>query len=428
MPLIELTVVNLAVLEHVRLPLSRGFTVLTGETGAGKSLVVDALALALGARASADLVRTGAHGLRVDAVFEDVPSETDAPLDDIVTSEGGVAIVRREVGADGRSSARVNDRAVTIGGLAALGSRLAEIHGQHEQQRLTESSHQLALLDRFGAHDTDAVADAWRAWRSTVAAAAELLTDERELERRRELLRHQVDEITAAALQPGEEAEVEARLRVAQHAEAIAASAHEASRAVHDEGAALDTLRTALRALEAAAAHDERFDALVERAHGIAAEAEELGRDAASLGEAVDLDPAARAAAEERLDLIRDLERKYGASVETVIAFGDEAAAELARLDDAEGLRDRLRVEERERHAAVEAAAAELSAARRLAAERLATAVNGELEPLGLPAGSFGGGGRARRARPVGRGSGHLHLRPQPRRAATAAGADRLGR
>ena len=390
MPLVELTVVNLAVLEHVRLPLSRGFTVLTGETGAGKSLVVDALALALGARASADLVRTGTDGLRVDAVFEGVPSETDAPLDDLVAAEDGIAIIRREVGADGRSSARVNDRAVTVGGLAALGSRLAEIHGQHEQQRLTESSHQLALLDRFGAHDVAGVAEGWRAWRSTVAAAAELLTDERELERRRELLRHQVDEITAAALQPGEEAEVEARLRVAQHAEAIAASAHEASRAVHDEGAALDTLRTALRALEAAAAHDARFTALVERAHGVAAEAEELGRDAAALGESVDLDPAARAAAEERLDLIRDLERKYGASVEAVIAFGDEAAAELARLEDAEGLRDRLRVEERQRHAAVEAAAVELSGARRLAAERLATAVNGELEPLGLPAGSFG--------------------------------------
>ncbi|HET9878918.1 MAG TPA: AAA family ATPase, partial [Candidatus Limnocylindria bacterium] len=194
MPLVELTVANLAVLEHVRLPLSRGFTVLTGETGAGKSLVVDALALALGARASANLVRSGASVLRVDAVFEGVPAETDAPLDDLVAAEDGVAIIRREVGADGRSSARVNDRAVTVGGLAALGTRLAEIHGQHEQQRLTDPSHQLELLDRFGGHSVAAVAvaDAWRAWRSTVAAAAELLTDERELERRRELLRHQV--------------------------------------------------------------------------------------------------------------------------------------------------------------------------------------------------------------------------------------------
>lgn len=390
MPLVELTVANLAVLEHVRLPLARGFTVLTGETGAGKSLVVDALALALGARAAADQVRTGADGLRVDAVFEDVPPAPDAPLDDVVSAEGGVAIVRREVSADGRSSARVNDRPVTVGGLAALGSRLAEIHGQHEQQRLTESAHQLELLDRFGGDDVGTVAEAWRAWRATIAAAAELLTDERELERRRELLRHQVDEITATALRPGEEAEVEGALRVAQHAEAIAGSADEASRGIRDEGAALDALRGTLRALEAAAAHDERFASLVERAHGVVAEAEELGRDAAALGESVDLDPASRAMAEERLTLIRDLERKYGDSVEAVIAFGDEAAAELARLDDAEGERERLRAEEGERRHLLEMAAAELGAARRAATERLARAVNGELEPLGLPAGSFG--------------------------------------
>ncbi len=390
MPLVELTVANLAVLEHVRLPLARGFTVLTGETGAGKSLVVDALALALGARASGDQVRTGADGLRVDAVFEGVPSATDAPLDDLVGAEGGSAIIRREVGADGRSSARVNDRPVTVGALAALGSRLAEIHGQHEQQRLTESGHQLELLDRFGGNAITLVAEAWRAWRATIAAATELLTDDRELQRRRELLRHQVGEITVAALQPGEEGEVEAVLRVAQHAEAIVASANEASRGIRDEGAALDALRGALRALEAAAVHDDRFVPLVDRAHGVAAEAEELGRDAAALGESVDLDPASHAAAEERLTLIRDLERKYGASVEAVIAFGAEAASELERLDGAEGERERLRAEEGGRRHLLEMAAAELGAARRASAERLAAAVNGELEPLGLPAGSFG--------------------------------------
>ncbi len=390
MPLVELTVDNLAVLEHVQLPLAAGFTVLTGETGAGKSLVVDALALALGARAASDQVRTDTDGLRVEAVFRDVPAAPDAPLDEIVAAEEGVAIIRREVTADGRSTARVNDRAVTVGGLAALGSRLAEIHGQHEQQRLTESSHQLALLDRFAGHDSSAVATAWDAWRATVAAASELVTDERELERRRELLRHQVDEISATALRADEETEVEAQLRAAQHAEAIAGSADAASRAIRDDGAALDGLRAALRALEAAAVHDERFGALVERGHSVAAEAEELGRDAASLGESVILDPAARAAAEERLSLIRDLERKYGATVAAVIAFGDEARAELARLDDADGERQRLRARERERRAALEAAASELSAERAAAAGRLAAAVNGELEPLGLPAGSFG--------------------------------------
>ena len=155
MPLVELTVTNLAVVESVRLPLGRGFTVLTGETGAGKSLVVDAVALALGARASADQVRTGTDAARVEAVFA------------------------------GRSVVRVNDRAVTVGGLASLGARLGEIHGQHEQQRLLVPDRQTALLDRFGAL-TDAaafVADRHRAWRATAAAAVELTTDPHELAR-----------------------------------------------------------------------------------------------------------------------------------------------------------------------------------------------------------------------------------------------------
>ena len=136
MPLRELNVENLAVLSSVRLPLSSGFTVVTGETGAGKSLVVDALSLALGARASADAVRSGTDAARIEAVFDDVPCDPDDPLDELVAAGDGMLIVRREVSADGRSMVRVNDRAVTVGGLATLGARLAEIHGQHEQQRL----------------------------------------------------------------------------------------------------------------------------------------------------------------------------------------------------------------------------------------------------------------------------------------------------
>src|SRR5918999_3988189 len=148
MALRELTVENLAVVESVRVALAPGFTVLTGETGAGKSLVVDAVALALGARASADQVRTGTDAARVEAVFVDVPRDAAAPLDELI--EDGTAIVRREVTADRRSVVRVNDRAVTVGGLASLGARLGEIHGQHDQQRLLEPARQLALLDGFG--------------------------------------------------------------------------------------------------------------------------------------------------------------------------------------------------------------------------------------------------------------------------------------
>ena len=391
MALRELTVENLAVVESVRLTLGDGFTVLTGETGAGKSLVVDAVALALGARAATDQVRSGTDAARVEAIFDapDVPAD-DAMREVVDAGDGGV-IVRREVAADGRSVARVNDRAVTVGGLAGLGARLGEIHGQHDQQRLLEPARQLALLDGFGGH-VDAVAtvgERYGAWRATVAAAAELLTDAHELARRVELLRHQVDEISAAGLRAGEDAELEVQLRAAEHADTIARSAAEAVAALRDEGGAGDAISTAERGLATAAQHDERFAILADRAAALAAEASELARDASDVADAVDLDPASRVAAEERLALLYDLRRKYGDSLEAVIAFGEGAAAELEALENQEGARERLRAEEAQRRGALEEAAVELSAARRDAASRLAAAVNVELPPLGLSAGAF---------------------------------------
>jgi DNA repair protein RecN (Recombination protein N) len=391
MALRELTVDNLAVVESVRLRLAPGFTVLTGETGAGKSLVVDAVALALGARASGDQVRSGTDAARVEAVFDAPPPLPEDPLADVVAAGDGLAIVRREVGADGRSMARVNDRAVTVGSLAALGARLGEIHGQNDQQRLLEPARQLVLLDAFGAHGTLAaeVAERHRAWRSTIAAAAEMLTDAHELARRLELLRHQVDEIHGADPRPGEDLELEAQLRAAQHAETIARNAAEAVSALRDERGAGEALSLAERGLMAAAQHDERFTALADRAASLAAEAAELARDVAAAGEGVELDPATRVAAEERLALLYDLRRKYGDSLDAVIAFGQAAAAELERLEGQDAVRERLRGEEAAARAALEAAATALTAARRAAADRFGTAVNAELPPLGLPAGSF---------------------------------------
>ncbi|MBA3587274.1 MAG: AAA family ATPase, partial [Chloroflexi bacterium] len=303
MALRELTVENLAVVEWVRLALSDGFTVLTGETGAGKSLVVDAVALALGARASTDQVRAGTDAARVEAIF-DAPDLPDGDsMRDVVGSGEGSMIVRREVGADGRSVARVNDRAVTVGGLAGLGARLGEIHGQHDQQRLLEPARQLALLDVFGGHETSliAVETAFRAWRSTVAAATELVTDAHELARRVELLRHQVDEIEGLAPRPGEDAELEAQLRAAEHAETIARSAAEAVALLRDDGGAGDALNMVEGDLATAAQHDERFAPLADRASALAAEASELARDVSTAADGAELDSTSRASAEERL-------------------------------------------------------------------------------------------------------------------------------
>ena len=396
MPLIELSVENLAVIESVRLPLAPGFNVVTGETGAGKSLVVDALALALGGRASADQVRAGARAARVEAVF-DAPSDAtngDA-LAELLTDGDGVAIVQREVTAEGRSLIRLNDRAVTVGTLAALGARLGEIHGQHEQQRLLEPEHQLTLVDRFGGLDELAadVSRAYGAWRSVVARMEELVTDAHELARRVELLEHQVSEIDGARLRPGEDEELETALRSAQHAETIVRSARDAVAALaadDDDPAALTALRTSVASLRAATAYDARFASLAERAGGLAAEAQELALDVAALAESVDLDPGARAAAEERLALLYDLKRKYGERLEDVIAFGEAAARQLETLGNQEALRARAREDEAVTRARLDEAATRLSAARAAAAAELAERVNADLPPLGLRGGSFG--------------------------------------
>ncbi len=392
MGLIELAVTNLAVIESVRLSLRPGFVVVTGETGAGKSLVVDALALALGARGTSDLVRTGAASLRVEAIFDEVPRDPDDPLDELVDLNDGTLIVSREVSADGRSLARVNDRTVTVGALAAFGSRLAEIHGQHEHQRLFAADRQRSLLDRFGEHGDLLLraAEAWRAWRSVTARAEELVTDPRELQRRTDLLRYQVAEIRAAKLQPDEDVALAARLKAVQSLEAVIRAAGDAVRILQRDGGAIDGLRAASGELEAAAGHDERFGDLAERSRSVVADATELGRDIVTLGEQLQVDPATRAAMDERLGLLYDMKRKYGESIDAVIAFGEAAADELERLEHQDTLREELRREEEATRTALDEAAAELHGARRRAAEALAARVNAELPPLGLPGDAFG--------------------------------------
>lgn len=392
MALVELAVTNLAVIESVRIALGRGFVVVTGETGAGKSLVVDALALALGSRGTSDLVRSGTSSLRVEAIFDEVPRDPEDPLDELVDLNDGMLIVSREVTADGRSLARVNDRTVTVGALAAFGGRLAEIHGQHEHQRLFAAERQRALLDRFGNHErllTD-LAEAWHAWRSVTAQADELVTDRTELERRVELLRFQIHEIEAASLQGGEDESLMVRLKAIQNLETVVRSVSDAVRILQRDGGALDAIRAALAQLEAAAGNDERFGPLAERGRGIVAEATELGRDAAALGEQVLVDPATRASMEERLTLIYDLKRKYGGSLEAIAAFAEQARAELDALNGQDALRERLRQEEERTRAAMDAAAARLHDARVAAGRGLSARVNAELPALGLPGDAFG--------------------------------------
>ncbi len=370
--LLELGVRDLALIEKLRISFEPGLNVLTGETGAGKSLLIDALGLALGARADTSLVRHGTDGARVEALFDKFPE----PL-----------ISGREVSAAGRSTARLDDETVTASRLASVAGRLVEIHGQHDQQRLLDERWQRELLDSFGGLDAErtAMAAAADAWRANQAALAELALDPRELARRLELHEHELAEIEGAKLRLGEAAEIKARLSSAQHAEAIARGSGEMHELLAGEGSgAREAVAQAAHQARDLARLDSRFERVEERLLGLAAELEDAAAEAASLSESVDHDPLALAALEERLSLIYSLERKYGEDEAAVIAHGERAAHEAERLRTLEASRETRQAEADRLLGVVAGAAGVLSEARQGAAQLLGRAVEEALGGLGF--------------------------------------------
>jgi len=375
--LLELAVTDLALIDRLRLELADGLNVLTGETGAGKSLLIDALGLALGARADSSLVRHGAESARVEALFDRVPE----PL-----------IAIREVSAGGRSLARLDDESVTAGRLNLVTGPLVEIHGQHDQQRLLDEDWQRDLLDAFGGHGdaraaVGATVDQWRANRTELA---QLAMDPRELLRRQELLEHDAAEIAAGGLRPGEAAEITAQLAAAQHAETIASGAVDVRDVLLGEGrGARERIAAAEAELRAIARLDGRWAGLADRLAGLEAEVEDVAAEVRVLAETVDHDPSTLQALEDRLGEIHRLLRRYGDDEATVIEHGERSAAEAARLRGLEDERARRAEEDGRLLLAVADAAATLSVLRAETASELGGAVSAVLAELGFPADAF---------------------------------------
>jgi DNA repair protein RecN (Recombination protein N) len=375
--LVELAVSDLALLERLRLTLAPGLNVLTGETGAGKSLLIDALGLALGARADPSLVRHGASAARVEALFDRVPE----PL-----------IAVREVAAGGRSTARLDDETVTAARLGSVTGRLVEIHGQHDQQRLLDERWQRDLLDAYGGHREarSAMADAVERWRANRAAMSELEIEPRELLRRLELLDAEAADIEAARLVPGEADGITARLAAAQHGEAIARGAASAYEALTGEGrGARDAVAAAERELRSLARLDARWEPLAARLSGLEAELDDVAADARDLAETVDHDPADLERLSERLGTIHRLLRRFGDDEAAVIAHGERSRVEVERLRGLDTERTRRSAEDARLLGEVADAAARLSTRRHAAAETLGEAVAAVLRELGFPDGVF---------------------------------------
>lgn len=393
--LAEIDVGNFAIIERLRLSLEPGMNVLTGETGAGKSIVIDAVGALLGGRVGAEMVRTGAEQAHVEGIFAVEESRADPRLLAVLSEQGlavedGTLILRRDIHRSGRTVARVNGRAVPAAVLQQVGQHLIDIHGQSEHLSLLRSTYQLDLLDSYaGLLELRARLAARVVELRRLRREIERLTaDERELARRADLLRFQVTEINAAKLRVGEEEELARERNLLANAEKLAAAADAAYRALYagqdDQPAAADRLGEAAMHLAELARLDPSLRAQAEAVDAAAYQVEEVGRAMRTYRDGVEFNPARLEAVEQRLDLIHGLKRKYGNSLAEILAYGAQAAAELDSLVHGEERRVELAQKEAEELRAAGGLARELSEKRRAAGRALSQSVENELGALNM--------------------------------------------
>ncbi|MEP7087418.1 MAG: DNA repair protein RecN [Gemmatimonadota bacterium] len=391
--LTELRIRNFAIIDSLTLPLAPGFNVLTGETGAGKSIIVGALGFLLGERGTADLIRTGAEKASVEGIFD---ASGDRELIALLDARGvdvddpTTIVLRREIVSSGRTRAWINSATTTAAVLAEVGRALVSLHGQHEAQTLLDEESQRAILDAFGAA-TPTAARVRATHEEVLAIAREmqsLIARKADAERRADYLRHLVAEIDEAQLKAGEDVSLEEESRRLEHAEELKSLASGLAAILEgQEGAVLESLGHMQRSLAAIQRIDASLARLQELYDGAFYSLQELARELDEYERAVDLDPARLAEVQRRRDLIFKLTKKYGPSLDAVAETVRVARSELELVDS--GSLDLRQLEQRHREAqnALATAAIELTALRRDAAARLATEVDAVLPELGMPDG-----------------------------------------
>ncbi len=398
--LAELSIRDFAIIDAIDLRLAPGFNVLTGETGAGKSILIDAVDLLLGGRADPTFVRTGAEAARIEGLFR-LDERTQALIAPILEREGlegerpDELWLGREVRREGRSICRVNGRTVSLALLKEIGQNLVDIHGQSEHLSLLRVREHLNLLDRYAGLEGERaeLAELVHQLRAVRAELEKLRRDERELARRADLLRFQVEEIESARLEPGEEeALLEERTRLA-NAEQLAALTSEAYALLYEgsdgASAALDLIGQALRALAALAKIDPTTAEIAQAVEAASIQLDDAARTLRHYQDSIEFNPARLNQVEERLDLIRRLKRKYGDSIPDILAYARQAAAELEGLTYSEERVEALRLEEEALLRRIGAKAERLSQARREAALRLAEGIERELTDLRMAGARF---------------------------------------
>lgn len=380
--LLELHVRNLALIEKADVEFGEGLNILTGETGAGKSIIIGSVALALGAKAPRDCIRQGAPFAYVELIFSVDSQEKRESLKemDVFPDENGILIVSRKI-MPSRSIGRVGDETVTAARLRAITELLLDIHGQHEHQSLLYQSKHLEILDAYIRTKTqplkEKIRTSWEQWKRVEKRLAELTMDEESRLREQDFLRFEIGEIEAAALKEGEEEELSQEYRRLSHSQKILENLSQAHRLLEESG-----LSQAIGCMEEACGFDESLEGLKNQLYDGESILQDADREILSCMERMDLDEERLARTEERLDLIRGLEAKYGGSVEQILKKLEEKQQRLEDLEHFDQLRMRAEKELKAAEHKLEEGCAELSQVRKTASQKLAGEIRQGLEDL----------------------------------------------
>lgn len=386
--LTSLKIENVAIIESAAIEFGCGLNVLTGETGAGKSIVIDSINAILGERTSRDIIRTGAQSAKVYAVFEDVNERVRNFLDENgIDCEDGVLIINRTLSREGKNVCRINGAPVTVSMLREIGGELIDIHGQHDNQALLSPEKHCGFVDSF-AGNADLIAD----YREKYGRLCEirsklkkLTTDESSKSQRIDFLTYQIDELEKAEITIGERDELKARKSLINNSQKVIESLNIAYEALKADGAGIDMITDAESEIANASAYMETLGEASEKITDIRYELEDIAETVRDAMTEVDFDPSELEDIDERLDLLYRLSKKYGDTEEEMLEYLEKARAELDNIAFSEERVKKLQKQEKEALAETKTAACKLTESRKTAGEKLSNAICSELEFLDMP-------------------------------------------
>ena len=397
--LLELNIRNIALIERLHVEFGEGLNVLTGETGAGKSIVIDSVNLALGGHADRELIRTGAEKASVQAVFDIAGNDRVKRLlaELQLEAEEDILPVGRELSASGRNLCRVAGSVVPLSQLRQVTALLVEMHGQHEHQALLSPASHLAVLDHYGDEDhvhlSSQVKGQFEEYSALRRRLAQLLSDLKDRELKQEVLTRQLEEIRKVKPKKGEDEALEKRFRLMQNSEKLSSAVEKAYQLVYAGSerapSAQEALRRAAAAMKKVEGVDERFDALAARLEELCIGAQDVGYELQDVLEGLDFDPASFDQVGARLDALEKLKRRFGPTLEDVLAQKESIEKQLAALEKGDERVDELRSQQDECLRMLLMTAEALSAARQALARRFSAAVEEQLHQLGMASARF---------------------------------------